>query len=119
LEEAEPGHGQDKLCQSRRKLRVHFRAGGWLRERIQQNATLGHRGRQHRRSISTKRRGVDSTYFDELAVQGIGDHAEINDTQVTVKTVTRGIRSFTTLPYIFTSLPLARSLAFAAPDQAS
>jgi len=62
---------------------------------------------------------VDSTYFDELAVQGIGDHAEINDTQVTVKTVTRGIRSFTTLPYIFTSLPLARSLAFAAPDQAS
>ena len=62
---------------------------------------------------------VDSTYFDELAVQGIGDRAEINDTQVAVKAVTRGIRSFTTLPYVFTTLPLARSLVFAAPDQAS
>src|SRR5262249_29383922 len=62
---------------------------------------------------------VDATYFNELAVHGIGDRAEINDAPVTVKTVTRGIRSFTTLPFIFTSLPLARSLAFAAPDQAS
>ena len=45
---------------------------------------------------------VDSIYFKELAVNGIGDRAEINDTQVTVKVVTRGIRSFTTLPFIFT-----------------
>jgi putative ABC transport system permease protein len=63
--------------------------------------------------------GVDSTYFDELAVRRIGDRAEINDTQVVVKVVTRGIRSFTTLPYIFTALPLARTLVFAAPEQAS
>jgi putative ABC transport system permease protein len=62
---------------------------------------------------------VDATYFDELAVQGIGNRAEINDTQVIVKVVSRGIRSFTTLPFIFTSLPLARTLVFASPDQAS
>jgi putative ABC transport system permease protein len=62
---------------------------------------------------------VDSTYFGELAVGRIGDRAEINDTQVTVKLVTRGIRSFTTLPFVFTALPLARTLTFAAPDQAS
>jgi putative ABC transport system permease protein len=62
---------------------------------------------------------VDSTYFGELAVERIGDSAEINETQVTVRAVTRGIRSFTTLPYIFTALPLARTLVFAAPDQAS
>ena len=62
---------------------------------------------------------VDSTYFGELAVQRIGDRAEINEMQVTVNAVTRGIRSFTTLPYIFAALPLARTLVFAAPDQAS
>jgi len=33
--------------------------------------------------------------------------------------VTRGIRSFTTLPFIFSSLALARTLTFATPDQAS
>jgi putative ABC transport system permease protein len=62
---------------------------------------------------------VDSTYFGELAVRGIGDRAEINDRQVTVRAVTSGIRSFTTLPYIFTALPLARTLAYATPEQAS
>jgi putative ABC transport system permease protein len=62
---------------------------------------------------------VDATYFKELAVQGIGSRAEINDTQVTVKLITRGIRSFTTLPCVFTALALARNLVFAGPDQAS
>ncbi len=62
---------------------------------------------------------VDSTYFKELAVERIGDRAEINNIQVTVKAVTRGIRSFTTLPYVFTTLTLARTLVDAAPDQSS
>jgi putative ABC transport system permease protein len=60
---------------------------------------------------------VDSTYFDELAVQGIGDSAEINDTRVVVKAVTRGNRSFTTLPYVFAKLQLARSFVNATPEQ--
>jgi putative ABC transport system permease protein len=62
---------------------------------------------------------IDSTYFKELAVQGIGDRAEINNMQVTVRAVTRGIRSFTTLPYVFSTLSLARTLVNATPDQAS
>jgi putative ABC transport system permease protein len=62
---------------------------------------------------------IDSTYFKELAVQGIGDRAEINNMEVTVRAVTRGIRSFTTLPYVFSTLSLARTLVGATPDQAS
>jgi putative ABC transport system permease protein len=62
---------------------------------------------------------VDSSYFKELAVGQIGDRAEINNQQVTVKAVTKGIRSFTTLPYIFTTLPFARTLVDATPAQSS
>jgi putative ABC transport system permease protein len=62
---------------------------------------------------------VDSTYFKELAIGRMGDRAEINDTQVTVKAVTLGIRSFTTMPFVFTALPLARTLVYASPEQAS
>ena len=62
---------------------------------------------------------VDTTYFAELGVDAIGDRAEINNTQVTVKAVTKGIRSFTTLPYIFTTLTCARTLVDAAPEQSS
>jgi putative ABC transport system permease protein len=62
---------------------------------------------------------VDATYFNELGVTKIGDRAEITDSLVTVKVVTRGIRSFTTLPFIFSSLALARQVTYASPDQAS
>jgi putative ABC transport system permease protein len=62
---------------------------------------------------------VDSTYFKELAVERIGDHAEINEARVTVRVVTRGIRSFTTLPFIFAALPLARTIVDASPEQAT
>jgi putative ABC transport system permease protein len=62
---------------------------------------------------------VDDTYFGELGIERTGDQAEINNTQVTVTAVTHGIRSFTTLPYVFTTLATARTLLDAAPDQAS
>jgi putative ABC transport system permease protein len=62
---------------------------------------------------------IDSTYFKELAIERIGDRAEINDVQVTVKAVTLGIRSFTTMPFVFTTLPLARTLVNATEDRAS
>jgi putative ABC transport system permease protein len=45
---------------------------------------------------------VDRTYFEELGIKGVGDRAEINGNSVTITTVTDGIRSFTTLPYVFT-----------------
>ncbi|MFN3743789.1 MAG: ABC transporter permease [Hyphomicrobiaceae bacterium] len=62
---------------------------------------------------------VDSTYFEELGVARIGDRAEVNNMEVTVQAVTKGIRSFTTLPYVFTTLSTARTLLGASADQSS
>jgi putative ABC transport system permease protein len=62
---------------------------------------------------------VDNTYFADLGVEKLGDTAEINNTRVRIGAVTHGIRSFTTLPYVFTSLQRARTLLDAASNQAS
>ena len=62
---------------------------------------------------------ADDTYFTDLGVDKLGDTAEINDTRVRVSAVTHGIRSFTTLPYVFMSLQRARQLLDAANTQAS
>ena len=62
---------------------------------------------------------VDDTYFADLGVEKLGDLAEINNTRVKIKAVTHGIRSFTTLPYVFLSLPRARMLLDAAGSQSS
>jgi putative ABC transport system permease protein len=62
---------------------------------------------------------VDQSYFPDLGITGVGQNAEINNQRVTVGAVTKGIRSFTTLPYVFTSLGRARQLVGAAPEQAS
>lgn len=62
---------------------------------------------------------VDRTYFGELGVDGVGDRAEVNNQTVTVRTVTNGIRSFTTLPYVFSTLGTARSLLDATAEQSS
>jgi putative ABC transport system permease protein len=62
---------------------------------------------------------VDDTYFADLGVEKIGDTAEINNQRVRIAAVTHGIRSFTTLPYVFTSLQRARTLLDAGPNEAS
>jgi putative ABC transport system permease protein len=62
---------------------------------------------------------VDSTNFKERGILKRGDRAEVNNMQVTAQVVTKGIRSFTTLPYVFTAIGLVRQLLDAAPDQAS
>ncbi|MGE3712200.1 MAG: ABC transporter permease, partial [Hyphomicrobiaceae bacterium] len=62
---------------------------------------------------------ADRTYFTDLGINGLDDRAEINGRRVKVAAVTHGIRSFTTLPYIFTTLPRAESLLDASPGQAS
>ena len=51
--------------------------------------------------------------------QRMGEAAEINGNRVSVGAVTHGIRSFTTLPYIFTTLGRAQSYLDAAPEQSS
>lgn len=63
--------------------------------------------------------GVDRSYFENLEVDGLGDTAEIQGSRVRVTAVTNGIRSFTTTPYIFTTLDRARQLLGMPPDAAS
>jgi putative ABC transport system permease protein len=52
---------------------------------------------------------VDRSYFDRLGISGIGASAEIRGQKVEVRAVTKGIRSFTTTPYVFTTLDRARA----------
>jgi putative ABC transport system permease protein len=51
---------------------------------------------------------VDQTYFERLGVSKVGDEADIRGMDVKVEAVTRGIRSFTTTPYVFTDVAQAR-----------
>jgi len=46
---------------------------------------------------------VDEIYLAKLGVTGLGDRGEINDRRARIMALTRGIRSFTTSPYVFTS----------------
>ncbi len=62
---------------------------------------------------------IDRSYFPDLGISGVGQNAEINRQRVTVKAVSQGIRAFTTLPYVFTSIAKARQLTGAAPEQSS
>ena len=52
---------------------------------------------------------IDRSYFERLGSKGLGDTAEIRDQRAQVQVVTKGIRSFTTTPYIFATLDRART----------
>jgi putative ABC transport system permease protein len=52
---------------------------------------------------------IDETYFDRLGVNGVGETTEIRGRTAKVAAVTSGIRSFTTTPYVFTSLDRAQT----------
>ena len=62
---------------------------------------------------------VDRSYFRDLGIDANGAHAEINGKRVQVAAVTQGIRSFTTLPYTFTTIDRARGLIGAGPWQST
>jgi len=62
---------------------------------------------------------ADRTYFDYLGISSLGATAEINKQRVRITAVTHGVRSFTTTPYIFTTLKQARKLLGMSPDEAS
>jgi putative ABC transport system permease protein len=59
---------------------------------------------------------IDRSYFKRLGITGIGQSAEIRDQKVRVVAVTNMIRSFTTAPFIFTTLERARAFLNAAPN---
>jgi putative ABC transport system permease protein len=52
---------------------------------------------------------VDRTYLNRLGVKGLGDAAEMRGRRAEIRAVTKGIRSFTTMPYVFTPLERARA----------
>ena len=62
---------------------------------------------------------VDQSYFERLGVRGTGANAEIRDHKVAVVAVTKGIRSFTTTPYVFTGLDRARAYTGISHNKAS
>ena len=62
---------------------------------------------------------VDKTYFGRLGITGIGDATEIRDQPAHVAAVTSGIRSFTTTPYVFTSLERAQAYMGTPPTKVS
>jgi putative ABC transport system permease protein len=62
---------------------------------------------------------VDRSYFERLGVAAIGDHAEMRERKARVAAITKGIRSFTTTPYVFTSFDRARSFIGVSPNKAT
>jgi putative ABC transport system permease protein len=62
---------------------------------------------------------VDKSYFKDLGIEGNGANAEINGQRVHVTAITSGIRSFTTLPYVFMPISRARELTGAGTEQAT
>ncbi len=60
---------------------------------------------------------VDELYKGKLGVSGIGDVFEIRGRRARVAGFTRGIRSFTTSPYVFTSFKNAQNYVTLPEDQ--
>jgi putative ABC transport system permease protein len=62
---------------------------------------------------------VDRTYSARLGVARVGDSTDIRDNKATVMAITNGIRSFTTTPYVFTSLERAQTYTGTPADKVS
>jgi putative ABC transport system permease protein len=60
---------------------------------------------------------LDSTYADDLGVTRLGDVAQINGQSARVIGFTAGIRSFTTIPYVFAALDQAQSYQGSTGDR--
>jgi putative ABC transport system permease protein len=62
---------------------------------------------------------VDQSEFPKLGASGLGDHNEIFGVRSEIVGVTKGIRSFTTSPFVFTNLETAHAYVNFAPDRIS
>jgi putative ABC transport system permease protein len=60
---------------------------------------------------------VDELYLGKLGVRAVGDTFELNGRRARVVGFTRGIRSFTTSPYVFTSLANGFRYSRVRPDE--
>jgi putative ABC transport system permease protein len=62
---------------------------------------------------------IDRSYFEQLGVAQIGGNAEINNQKARLVAITKGIRSFATMPYVFTSIDRARAYLGMPPNKAN
>jgi putative ABC transport system permease protein len=62
---------------------------------------------------------IDQTYFGRLGVTRVGDSTDIREQKAEVVAITDGIRSFTTTPYVFTTLDRAQAYMATPPDKVS
>jgi putative ABC transport system permease protein len=62
---------------------------------------------------------VDRSYYKDLGIEGLNSTAEVRGSRVRVTALTHGIRSFTTTPYIFTTLDRGRSILKLPSDAAT
>lgn len=60
---------------------------------------------------------VEEIYLPKLGVKGIGDIVEIAGRRARIVGLTRGIRSFTTSPYVYTSFKNAQNYSTVKEDQ--
>lgn len=60
---------------------------------------------------------IDELFLKKLGVRGVGGTAEISNRRARIVGLTRGIRSFTTAPWIFTSFKNAQNYALLAEEQ--
>lgn len=60
---------------------------------------------------------VDQLYFDKLGITGLGDQVEIRNRRARIIGNTKGIRTFTTSPVVFTSFKNAQNFAGLAADR--
>jgi putative ABC transport system permease protein len=62
---------------------------------------------------------VDQSYFERLGITGLDATSEIREQKAQVKAVTKGIRPFTTTPYVFAALDRARAYIGIAANKAT
>ena len=62
---------------------------------------------------------IDRSYSTQLGIPQVGGKAEINNQKTRVVAMTKGIRSFTTTPHVFTSLDTARAYLGVPPSKAN
>jgi putative ABC transport system permease protein len=62
---------------------------------------------------------IDRSYFKRLGITAVGQYAEIRHQKVRVVAATNLIRSFTTTPFIFTTIERARTFLGAGPSSST
>lgn len=60
---------------------------------------------------------IDQLYMEKLGVSHLGEHVEINKKKARIAGFTRGIRSFTTSPFVFASLETAARYTHLDPGE--